>query len=82
MCLANGVIAKGEGLPCPLDEEGRFIDPVTDFMGLYVKVRADRLRSAASSVLSAIFVDVLISCANQRTMNPLPATLTCFRCCC
>ena len=38
MCLANGVIAKGEGLPCPLDAEGRFVDPVTDFKGLYVKV--------------------------------------------
>ena len=39
MCLANGVIAKGEGVPCPLDDDGRFVDPVTDFKGMYVKVR-------------------------------------------
>ena len=39
VCLANGVIQKGEGIPCPLDDDGRFVDPVTDFAGMYVKVR-------------------------------------------
>lgn len=37
VCLANGVIDKGENLPCPIDESGRFVDPVTDFAGLGVK---------------------------------------------
>lgn len=38
MCLSNGVIAKGEGIPCPLDDSGCFTDPVTDFKGQYCKV--------------------------------------------
>lgn len=38
VCLANGVIAKGEGMPCPLDDDGRFTAEVTDFAGMYVKV--------------------------------------------
>jgi hypothetical protein len=33
VCLANGVIAKGEGLPCPIDLNGRFTPEVTDFAG-------------------------------------------------
>ncbi|WIA42069.1 hypothetical protein OEZ86_009348 [Tetradesmus obliquus] len=37
VCLANGVIAKGEGLPCPIDLNGRFTAEVTDFAGKYVK---------------------------------------------
>ncbi|PRW58449.1 isoleucine--tRNA cytoplasmic isoform B [Chlorella sorokiniana] len=37
VCLANGVIAKGEGIPCPLDDAGCFTDPVTDFKGQYCK---------------------------------------------
>ena len=28
MCLAHGVIARGEGLPCPVDDAGCFTDPV------------------------------------------------------
>ena len=38
VCLSNGVIAKGEGIPCPLDDSGCFTDPVTDFKGQYCKV--------------------------------------------
>ncbi|GAB4817754.1 hypothetical protein N2152v2_004800 [Parachlorella kessleri] len=37
VCLANGVIARGEGIPCPVDESGRFADPVSDFKGVHVK---------------------------------------------
>jgi isoleucyl-tRNA synthetase len=37
VCLANGVIDKGEKLPCPIDESGRFVAPVVDFAGLGVK---------------------------------------------
>jgi isoleucyl-tRNA synthetase len=35
--LANGIIGKGEELPCPVDANGRFTELVTDFKGLYVK---------------------------------------------
>ena len=38
VCLANRVIAKGEGIPCPLDGSGRFTEEVTHFAGMYVKV--------------------------------------------
>ncbi|KAK2078938.1 hypothetical protein QBZ16_002628 [Prototheca wickerhamii] len=41
VCLAAGVIAKGEGLPCPVDDAGRFTSEVVDFAGQYVK-DADR----------------------------------------
>ena len=41
VCLAAGVIAKGEGLPCPVDDAGRFTSEVADFAGQYVK-DADR----------------------------------------
>eukprot|EP00878_Enallax_costatus_P006321 GHUV01006628.1.p1 GENE.GHUV01006628.1~~GHUV01006628.1.p1 ORF type:complete len:1026 (+),score=376.00 GHUV01006628.1:134-3211(+) len=37
VCLAHGVIAKGEGVPCPIDLNGRFTEQVTDFAGKYVK---------------------------------------------
>ncbi|KAL4432409.1 hypothetical protein ABPG77_001708 [Micractinium sp. CCAP 211/92] len=37
VCLANGVISKGEGIPCPVDDAGCFVDPVTDFKGMYCK---------------------------------------------
>ncbi|KAL6767828.1 TSI2 [Auxenochlorella protothecoides x Auxenochlorella symbiontica] len=41
VCLASGVISKGEDLPCPVDAAGRFTAEVTDFAGQYVK-DADR----------------------------------------
>jgi isoleucyl-tRNA synthetase len=33
VCLANGVVSKGEDLPCPVDANGRFTAEVTDFVG-------------------------------------------------
>lgn len=37
ICLENGVIAKGERIPCPVDENGCFTAEVTPFCGRYVK---------------------------------------------
>lgn len=37
VCLANGIIQKDSEVICPVDESGRFVDPVTDFKGQYVK---------------------------------------------
>lgn len=37
VCLANGIIRKDSEIICPVDESGRFVDPVTDFKGQYVK---------------------------------------------
>lgn len=36
--IANGIVAKDEMPPCPIDDAGRFIEPVTDFLGQHVKV--------------------------------------------
>jgi isoleucyl-tRNA synthetase len=36
-CIAHGIIAKGDPLPCPVDDNGRFLPIVTDFAGQYVK---------------------------------------------
>jgi isoleucyl-tRNA synthetase len=37
VCLKEGVIAKGESVPCPVDDDGRFTNEVTDFVGQHVK---------------------------------------------
>jgi isoleucyl-tRNA synthetase len=37
VCLANGIIDKGECVPCPVDDSGRFAMPVADFVGMGVK---------------------------------------------
>lgn len=37
ICTANGIVDLGEDLPCPVNEDGRFVDPVTDFVGMGVK---------------------------------------------
>lgn len=41
VCLAHGVIRRGEAVVCPVDDNGNFTDDVTDFKGRYVKA-ADR----------------------------------------
>jgi isoleucyl-tRNA synthetase len=41
VCLANGVITRDQEIVCPVDASGRFVEPVTDFVGQYVK-DADR----------------------------------------
>lgn len=46
VCIANGVLARGAGVPCPVDGAGRFTDPVADFKGQYVK-EADKAITAA-----------------------------------
>ncbi|CAH0562644.1 unnamed protein product [Brassicogethes aeneus] len=37
VCLANGVITKDQDPICPLDASGKFVAPVSDFLGQYVK---------------------------------------------
>jgi isoleucyl-tRNA synthetase len=37
VCLKHGVVAKGEAVPCPIDDDGRFTEKVPDFKGLHVK---------------------------------------------
>lgn len=37
VCLANGVIKRDSEIICPVDESGRFTDPVNEFKGQYVK---------------------------------------------
>ena len=35
--LEHGVIRRDSTIPCPLDPNGRFVEPVTDFIGQFVK---------------------------------------------
>jgi isoleucyl-tRNA synthetase len=37
VAIACGVIEKGAALPCPVDDNGCFVAPVTDFAGRHVK---------------------------------------------
>lgn len=37
VCLANGIITKGNDIPCPIDDNGWFTDPVEPVKGLHVK---------------------------------------------
>jgi isoleucyl-tRNA synthetase len=37
VCIANGVVRKGEKMPMPIDDNGFFTSEVTDFVGQYVK---------------------------------------------
>ena len=37
VCMAHGVIKKGEAVPCPLDANGKFTNEVPDFVGQHVK---------------------------------------------
>jgi isoleucyl-tRNA synthetase len=37
VCLAHGVIQKGSDIPCPVDANGNFTDPVEPVKGVHVK---------------------------------------------
>jgi len=43
VCLAHGVIKKGQDLPCPVDSNGLFTAEVPDVKGLHVKKADDTL---------------------------------------
>lgn len=34
----NGIVAADEMPPCPLDDAGKFVKPVTDYEGMHIKV--------------------------------------------
>jgi isoleucyl-tRNA synthetase len=38
IAIQNGIVAKDEMPPCPIDEVGRFTSEVPDFKGVHVKV--------------------------------------------
>lgn len=42
VCLHYGIITKDGNTVCPIDAKGRFVEPVKDFLGLYIK-DADKL---------------------------------------
>ncbi|KAL7746644.1 isoleucine--tRNA ligase [Sorochytrium milnesiophthora] len=37
VCMANGIVSEDMQPPCPVDENGVFVAPVTDFAGQYFK---------------------------------------------
>lgn len=43
VCIKSGVVAKGEIVPCPVDESGCFTADVPDYQGVHVKVGRSRV---------------------------------------
>jgi len=43
VCMAHGVIKKGEPVPCPLDANGKFTNEVPDFVGQHVKAADEQI---------------------------------------
>ena len=37
VCKSYGIVSEEYPMPCPIDEAGRFTDPVVEFKGTYVK---------------------------------------------
>lgn len=37
VCITNGIVNKGDDLPCPVDANGRFTEIVEEFKGIHVK---------------------------------------------
>ena len=37
VCMAAGIISKDGEMVCPIDPSGKFVDPVSDFAGMYIK---------------------------------------------
>ena len=37
IAIASGIVAPEEMPPCPLDDVGRFVKPVVDYEGMYIK---------------------------------------------
>eukprot|EP01112_Ceratiomyxa_fruticulosa_P016235 TRINITY_DN4871_c0_g1_i1.p1 TRINITY_DN4871_c0_g1~~TRINITY_DN4871_c0_g1_i1.p1 ORF type:complete len:1147 (+),score=303.12 TRINITY_DN4871_c0_g1_i1:201-3641(+) len=71
ICLANGIIVKGEGLPCPVDDSGRFTKEVPEHAGKYIK-DADKdiikmLKSQNRLVLSGSIVHSYPFCWRSDT---------------
>jgi isoleucyl-tRNA synthetase len=59
VCLAHGVIARGDAVPCPVDDAGCFIDPVSDFKGHYVKVADKEIIAAVKAAGRMVHVTTL-----------------------
>ena len=37
VCLAAGIISKDGDMVCPIDANGKFVEPVSDYVGMYIK---------------------------------------------
>jgi len=39
VCIAHGIVKKDDvkSVPCPVDANGRFVEPITDYLGVHVK---------------------------------------------
>ena len=59
VCLANGIIEKGGSIPCPVDADGNFTDPVTPVLGQHVKQADDTLIQLIKEAGRLVQKDVL-----------------------
>lgn len=46
MCFENGLVTKEMPSICPVDSCGKFTGEVTDFKGMYVKVKKKRKKKS------------------------------------
>jgi isoleucyl-tRNA synthetase len=44
VCVREKIVDNTD-IPCPVDDTGRFMAPVTDFLGMYIK-DADKVRDS------------------------------------
>lgn len=54
VCMAHGIVAKGDVVPCPVDAAGCFTPEITDFAGQHVK-EADKGLIAAIKVTGRLY---------------------------
>ena len=71
VCIAHGIVSKGEDLPCPVDANGCFTEEVTDFVGRAVK-EADNdicamLKSQGRLVMKEVYMHSYPFCWRSDT---------------
>lgn len=71
VCITNGIVAKGDGLPCPVDFNGRFTEPVIDYLGKNVKDADNdicfRLKKEGRLILKESYVHQYPFCWRSET---------------
>jgi isoleucyl-tRNA synthetase len=71
VCVTNGIVGKGSDIPCPVDANGRFTDPVAEFKGKAVK-EADNeicahLKAAGRLVMKEVYQHSYPFCWRSET---------------
>ena len=69
-CVANGLIEPGKA-PCPIDHDGKFVDVISDYKGMYIKdadnVIKDHLKQTGRLVSSGTVIHSYPFCWRSNT---------------